>query len=157
MATEKDAPGSKLITDNRKARHDYSIEERFEAGIVLTGTEVKSCRNGKANLNEAYAAVRDGEVWLMQCHINPYEFGNRENHDPVRPRKLLLNRSEIEKLDAKVAREGRTLVPLRMYFKHGLAKVELAVARGRKSYDKRHAIAERDAERRMRQELGRRR
>ena len=104
MATEKDAPGSKLITDNRKARHDYSIEERFEAGIVLTGTEVKSCRNGKANLNEAYAAVRDGEVWLMQCHINPYEFGNRENHDPVRPRKLLLNRSEIEKLDAKVAR-----------------------------------------------------
>ncbi len=157
MATEKDAPGSKLITDNRKARHDYSIEERFEAGIVLTGTEVKSCRNGKANLNEAYAAVRDGEVWLMQCHINPYEFGNRENHDPVRPRKLLLNRSEIEKLDAKVAREGRTLVPLRMYFKHGLAKVELAVARGRKSYDKRHAIAERDADRRMRQELGRRR
>ena len=157
MATEKDTPGSKLITDNRKARHDYSIEERFEAGIVLTGTEVKSCRNGKANLNEAYAAVRDGEVWLMQCHINPYEFGNRENHDPVRPRKLLLNRSEIEKLDAKVAHEGRTLVPLRMYFKHGLAKVELAVARGRKSYDKRHAIAERDADRRMRQELGRRR
>ena len=157
MATRKDAPGSKLITDNRKARHDYSIEESFEAGIVLTGTEVKSCRNGKANLNEAYAAVRDGEVWLMQCHINPYEFGNRENHDPVRPRKLLLKRSEIEKLDAKVAREGRTLVPLRMYFKHGLAKVELAVARGRKSYDKRHAIAERDADRRMRQELGRRR
>jgi SsrA-binding protein len=157
VATGKDAPGSKLITDNRKARHDYSIEETFEAGIVLTGTEVKSCRNGKANLNEAYAAVRDGEVWLMQCHINPYEFGNRENHDPVRPRKLLLNRSEIEKLDAKVAREGRTLVPLRMYFKHGLAKVELAVARGRKSYDKRHAMAERDAERRMRQELGRRR
>ena len=157
MATGKDAPGSKLITDNRKARHDYSIEETFEAGIVLTGTEVKSCRNGKANLNEAYAAVRDGEVWLMQCHINPYEFGNHENPDPVRPRKLLLNRSEIEKLDAKVAREGRTLVPLRMYFKHGLAKVELAVARGRKSYDKRHAIAERDADRRMRQELGRRR
>jgi SsrA-binding protein len=157
VATGKDAPGSKLITDNRKARHDYSIEESFEAGIVLTGTEVKSCRNGKANLNEAYAAVRDGEVWLMQCHINPYEFGNRENHDPVRPRKLLLNRSEIEKLDAKVAREGRTLVPLRMYFKHGLAKVEVAVARGRKSYDKRHAIAERDADRRMRQELGRRR
>ena len=157
MATGKDAPGSKLITDNRKARHDYSIEETFEAGIVLTGTEVKSCRNGKANLNEAYATVRDGEVWLMQCHINPYEFGNRENPDPVRPRKLLLNRSEIEKLDAKVAREGRALVPLRMYFKHGLAKVELAVARGRKSYDKRHAIAERDADRRMRQELGRRR
>ncbi len=157
MVTGKDAPGSKLITGNRKARHDYSIEESFEAGIVLTGTEVKSCRNGKANLNEAYAAVRDGEVWLMQCHINPYEFGNRENHDPVRPRKLLLNRSEIEKLDAKVAREGRTLVPLRMYFKHGLAKVELAVARGRKSYDKRRAIAERDADRRMRQELGRRR
>jgi len=153
----KDAPATKLITDNRKVRHDYSIEETFEAGIVLTGTEVKSCRNGKANLNEAYAAVRDDEVWLMQCHINPYEFGNRENHDPIRPRKLLLKRSEIEKLDAKVAREGRTLVPLRMYFKHGLAKVELAVARGRKSYDKRHAIAERDADRRMRQELGRRR
>ncbi|MDQ3619632.1 MAG: SsrA-binding protein SmpB [Actinomycetota bacterium] len=157
MTAAKDASATKLITDNRKARHDYSIEETFEAGIMLTGTEVKSCRNGKANLNEAYATISGGEAWLLQCHINPYSHGNRENHDPVRPRKLLLHRAEIEKLEAKVAREGRTLVPLRMYFKHGLAKVELAVARGRKSYDKRHAIAERDADRRMRQELGRRR
>ncbi len=157
MTAAKDASATKLITDNRKARHDYSIEETFEAGIMLRGTEVKSCRNGKANLNEAYATISGGEAWLLQCHINPYSHGNRENHDPVRPRKLLLHRAEIEKLEAKVAREGRTLVPLRMYFRHGLAKVELAVARGRKSYDKRHAIAERDADRRMRQELGRRR
>lgn len=151
------APGTKLIAQNRKARHDYLIEEVLEAGIVLVGTEVKSCRDGKVNLADAYATVRDGEAWLMQCHISPYSHGNRENHDPMRPRKLLLSRAEIDKLGAKVSREGRTIVPLRLYFKHGLAKAEIAVARGKKAYDKRQSEATRDAERSMRRELGRRR
>ncbi len=133
MAT-KDEPGTKLIAQNRKARHDYSIEETYEAGVVLVGTEVKSCRDGKANLNDAYASVTDGQAWLMQCHINPYSHGNRENHDPTRARKLLLHRGEIEKLKIAVSQEGRTLVPLRMYFKHGLVKVEIAVARGKKTH-----------------------
>ncbi|MDQ3964395.1 MAG: SsrA-binding protein SmpB [Actinomycetota bacterium] len=153
----KESDGTKLIAQNRKARHNYSIEETFEAGLVLVGTEVKSCRDGKANLTDAYAAVRDGEAWLLQCHISPYSHGNRENHDPLRPRKLLLTRSEIAKLDAKVSREGRTLVPLRLYFKHGLAKAEIAIARGKKAYDKRATEATRDAERQMRREVGRRR
>ncbi len=153
----KEADGTKLIAQNRKARHNYSIEETFEAGLVLVGTEVKSCRDGKANLIDAYATIRDGEAWLLQCHISPYSHGNRENHDPLRPRKLLLTRSEIAKLDAKVSREGRTLVPLRLYFKHGLAKAEIAIARGKKAYDKRATEATRDAERQMRRELGRRR
>lgn len=149
--------GSKVIAENRKARHDYEIEETVEAGIVLVGTEVKSCRDGKANLTDAYAVVRDGEAWLLQCHISPYSHGNRENHDPMRARKLLLHRGEIVKLAAKVAQEGKTLVPLRLYFKHGLAKAEIAIARGKKSYDKRQSEAKRDAERHMRRELGRRR
>ena len=124
---------------------------------MLVGTEVKSCRMGKANLTDAYAAVRDGEAWLLQCHISPYSHGNRQNHDPLRPRKLLLKRNEIEMLDEKVSQEGRTLVPLRLYFKHGLAKAEIAIARGKKTHDKRAAEATRDAERSMRRELGRRR
>jgi SsrA-binding protein len=153
----KQTNGTKLIAQNRRARHDYTIEDTLEAGIALLGTEVKSCRIGKVNLADSYASVRDGEVWLLGCHISPYSHGNRSNHDPVRPRKLLLHRDEIERLHQKIAREGRTVVPLRLYFKHGLAKAELAVARGRKTHDKRSAIAERDAERRMRQQLGRRR
>ena len=157
MAKTKDAPSTKLITANRRARHDYAVEETVEAGLVLTGTEVKSCRDGRANLNDAYAVVRDGEAWLLQAHINPYSHGNRANHDPTRPRKLLLHRTELERLEAKVSREGRTLVPLRLYFKHGLAKAEIAIARGKKTYDKRHDIAARDADRRIRRELGRRR
>lgn len=148
---------TKLITDNRKARHNYDIEETVEAGLALVGTEVKSCRAGKANLSDAYASVEDGEAWLVQCHIAPYSHGNRSNHDPLRRRKLLLHRGEIGKLASAVDRDGRTLVPLRMYFKHGLAKVEIAIARGRKTFDKRQAIASRDAERRMRREVGRRR
>lgn len=148
---------TKLITDNRKARHNYDIEETVEAGLALVGTEVKSCRAGKANLSDAYASVEDGEAWLVQCHIAPYSHGNRSNHDPLRRRKLLLHRGEIDKLASAVDRDGRTLVPLRMYFKHGLAKVEIAIARGRKTFDKRRAIASRDAERRMRREVGRRR
>lgn len=157
MAKGSSGDKTKLITQNRKARHDFEIEETFEAGLQLAGTEVKSCRNGKVNLSDAYAVVRDGEAWLMQCHISPYSHGNRANHDPTRPRKLLLHSSEIDTLSQKVAQEGRTLVPLRLYFKHGLAKAEIAVGRGKKLYDKRRATAARDAERHMRRELGRRR
>lgn len=153
----KEAEATKLIAQNRKARHDYFIEETYEAGLALTGTEVKSCRAGKVNLSDSYAVVRDREAWLMQCHISPYSHGNRANHDPLRARKLLLSREEITRLDAKVAREGRTLIPLRLYFKHGLAKAEIAVARGKRAYDKRASQATRDAERQMRRELGRRR
>ena len=149
--------GIKLITQNRKARHNYVIEETFEAGLVLMGTEVKSCRDGKANLTDAYAGVQDGELWLMQCHIHPYSHGNRTNHDPLRPRKLLLHRNEIERMTVAVSQEGRTLVPLRLYFKHGLAKAEIAIAQGKKTHDKRQAIAKRDDVRRMQRELGRRR
>jgi SsrA-binding protein len=155
--TKKDAPGTKLITQNRRARHEYEIEDTVEAGLVLLGTEVKSCREGRANLSDSYATVKDGEAWLLQCHISPYSHGNRANHDPMRPRKLLLHRDEIERLEAKVAQEGRTLVPLRLYFKHGLAKAEIAVGRGKKLYDKRAAKAKRDADRAMQRELGRRR
>jgi SsrA-binding protein len=151
------APPTKLIAQNRRARYDYSIEDTFEAGLALTGTEVKSCREGRVSLTDAYATVRDGEAWLIGCHISPYSHGNRANHEPTRPRKLLLHRGEIELLERKLIQEGRTLVPLRLYFKHGLAKVELGVGRGKRRHDKREAIASRDAERRMRQQLGRRR
>ena len=157
MSSSDKSDGTKLIAQNRKARHNYLIEDTVEAGLVLVGTEVKACRMGKANLSDAYAAVRDGEAWLLQCHISPYSHGNRENHDPLRPRKLLLKRNEIVLLDEKVSQEGRTLVPLRLYFKHGLAKAEIAIARGKKTHDKRQAEATRDAERSMRRELGRRR
>jgi SsrA-binding protein len=152
-----DAPGTKLIAQNRKARHDYHIEETVEAGLALVGTEVKACRDGKVTLTDAYATITDGEAWLLQCHIGHYSHGNRANHDPLRARKLLLHRDEIEKLSIKLNQEGRTLVPLRLYFKHGLAKAEIAVARGKKRYDKRAAIAKRDAERQMQRQLGRRR
>jgi SsrA-binding protein len=149
--------GTKLIAQNRKARHNYEIEEAVEAGLMLMGTEVKSCREGRANLADSYATIRDGEAWLLGCHISPYSHGNRANHDPVRPRKLLLHRKELERLGIKVAQEGRTLVPLRLYFKHGLVKVEIAVARGKRLYDKRAGEAKRAAERSMQRELGRRR
>ncbi len=151
------AASTKVIAQNRRARHDYHIEETVEAGIVLTGTEVKSCREGRVSLTDAYAIVENGEAWLRQCHISPYSHGNRANHDPLRPRKLLLHRDEIQRLAAKSSQGGRTLVPLRLYFKHGLAKAEIAVARGKTSYDKRQAIAARDAEEQMRREVGRRR
>ena len=155
--TEKQTSGTKLITFNRKAHHDYEIEDTVEAGLALVGTEVKSCRDGKANLSDAYAMVRDGEAWLLQAHIAPYSHGNRSNHDPMRPRKLLLHKGEIERLAAKVSQEGRTLVPLRLYFDHGLAKAEIAVARGKKIHDKRRSMATAEDERRMRREVGRRR
>lgn len=150
--------GTKLIAQNRKARHNYEIEDTIEAGMVLVGTEVKSCREGRVNMSEAYATIDgNGEAWLLQCHISPYSHGNVNNHEPVRPRKLLLRADEIERLAIKVNQEGRTLVPLRMYFKHGLVKVELAVGRGKKLYDKRQDQARRDADRSMQRELGRRR
>lgn len=149
--------GTKLITQNRRARHDYFVEETFEAGLQLTGTEVKSCRDGRANLTDSYATVNGREAWLLQCHISPYSHGNRENHDPLRPRKLLLHRGEIERLQQASAQQGRTLVPLRLYFKHGLAKAEIAIAKGKHAYDKRQSQATRDAEKQMRRELGRRR
>lgn len=137
--------GRKTIVQNRKARHDYFIEETFEAGIALTGTEVKSLRLGKANLNDSYAAIKNGEVFVYGLHISPYDMGNRFNHDPLRVKKLLLHRFEINKLIGYTQRKGFTLVPLSLYFRKGKVKVELAVAKGKKLYDKRDDIAKRDA------------
>jgi SsrA-binding protein len=140
----------KNITVNRRARHDYFIEESFETGIVLTGTEVKSLRLGKGNLQDSYAMIQNSEIFLHNCHISPYDFGNRFNHDPMRTRKLLMHKSEIRRLWSKIREKGLTLVPLRMYFdERGRIKVELALAKGKKLYDKREDIAERDAKRDM--------
>jgi len=137
----------KNITVSRKARHEYSILQTYEAGIVLQGTEVKSLREGKANLVDSYATVEGGEVWLNHLHISEYKQGSINNHDPTRKRKLLLNKSEIRKLIGKVKEKGLTLIPLRLYFKKGKVKVELALAKGKKVYDKREAIAKRDFQR----------
>jgi SsrA-binding protein len=137
------------VAENRKARHDYFIEETLETGIVLTGTEVKSCRLGRVNLRDAYAQVEKGELFLYNVHISPYEQGNRMNHEPTRPRKLLAHRGEIIRLLGKVREKGYTLVPLQFYFKRGRLKVVLALAKGRKAFDKRDAIAERDVKREM--------
>lgn len=137
----------KNITVNRKARHEYFIMQSFEAGIVLTGTEVKALRQGKANLVDSYASVDKSEVWLHSANISVYEQGNINNHEPTRTRKLLLNKSEIRKLIGKVKEKGLTLIPLRLYFKNGKVKVELAVVKGKKVYDKRESIAKRDFER----------
>ena len=139
--------GTKSIVQNRKARHDYFIEECFEAGIALTGTEVKSLRLGRANLQDSYATIKNGEIFVSGLHISPYEMGNRFNHDPLRMRKLLLHRYEINKLIGHTQKKGLTLVPLSLYFKKGLVKVQLAVARGKKEYDKREDIAKKDAKR----------
>lgn len=143
----------KNITVNRKARHDYAILQTYEAGIVLTGTEVKSLRNGKANLVDSYASLKKGEVWLVGAHISEYTQGNINNHEPTRTRKLLLNRSEIRRLIGKVNEKGLTLIPLRLYFKNGRVKVELALAKGKKVYDKRESIAKRDFEREQRRKI----
>ena len=139
--------GIKVVAENRKAFHDYFIEDRVEAGIVLTGTEIKSIRNGRVNLKDSYARLNDGEVWVYQMHISPYEQGNRFNHDPLRPRKLLLHRAEINKLVGKIQLQGLTLIPIKIYLKKGMAKVELAVGQGKKNYDKRQALAEREGKR----------
>jgi len=144
----------KTVTVNRKARHEYAIEETVEAGIVLTGTEIKSVRAGKVNLQDAYARVEHGEAWLIGAHIAPYEGGNRFNHESRRTRKLLLHRDEIDELVGRASRKGLTLVPLRMYITgRGLAKLELALARGRQQHDRRREIAERDMRREMDREL----
>ncbi len=138
-----------VVTTNRRARFEYHIEESYEAGLALTGTEVKALRAGRASIQEAFARVEQGEVWLYHMHIPPYDAGSTSNHDPLRRRKLLLHRAEIRKLYGKVQQKGYTLIPLRLYFRRGIAKVELGVARGKKSYDKRDAIARRDAERQI--------
>ncbi len=143
------AEGRKLIVENRKARHDFHILERVEAGVALLGTEVKSLRDGGGNLREAYAQLRTGEVFLVGANIAPYRQGNIQNHDPVRERKLLLHRREIEQLGRKVAERGMTLVPLALYFSDGKVKLELGLAKGKEGIDKRRTIADRDARRQM--------
>lgn len=153
MAREQ---GRKLIAQNRKARHDYQVESTVEAGIVLTGTEVKSLRAGRATLTDGYATIDDGEVWLRGVHIPEYDLGTWTNHEPRRARKLLLRRDEIRKMESKVKAKGFTLVPLALYFKDGFAKVEIALATGRKGQDKRQAIAEREAKRETERAIGRR-
>jgi SsrA-binding protein len=147
----------KIVAENRKARHEYQLLERYEAGLVLTGTEVKSLRAGGATLQRAYADVRDGEVWLVGAHIAEYGQGNIANHDPDRDRKLLLHHKEIASLIGKVRERGFTLVPTKLYFKNGKAKVELALARGKEQRDKRRDIAKRDAERQIERALKSRR
>ncbi|MCD6290775.1 MAG: SsrA-binding protein SmpB [Anaerolineae bacterium] len=140
----------KTVATNRKAYHDYHIVDTLEAGIALTGTEIKSVREGRVNLRDGFAIIRDGEVWLLNVHIAPYAGGNRMNHEPRRERKLLLHRREINRLAGRVQEKGWTLVPLRMYLKDNIAKVELALVRGKRQYDKREAIAKRDMEREIR-------
>lgn len=145
---------SQTMAVNRKARHDYLITDTFEAGLVLTGTEIKSIRAGKANLSDAYARVEKGEAWLVGAHIAPYEAGNRYNHEPKRDRKLLLHRSQIDELMGKAAAKGLTIVPLRLYISgKGRAKVELGLARGKQLHDRRRSIAERESRRDMEREL----
>ncbi|MGI8421295.1 MAG: SsrA-binding protein SmpB [Gaiellaceae bacterium] len=143
----------KLIAENRRARHDYHLSDRYEAGIVLTGTEVKSLREGRAELRQAYADIRGGEVWLVGAQISTYDQGNIANHEPERDRKLLLHGREIDSLVGKVKERGFTLVPTRLYFKDGRAKVEIALARGKEGLDKRRDIAERDVKRQIDREL----
>ncbi|MGO4955734.1 SsrA-binding protein SmpB [Luteococcus sp. Sow4_B9] len=148
--------GRKLIAQNKKATHDYHIGQKFEAGMVLTGTEVKSLRNGRASLVDAFATIDDGEVWLRNAHIPEYAFGTWKNHATRRNRKLLLNRREIDKLEREIGNSGRTIVPLSIYFSDGYAKVEIAVGTGKKDWDKRQTIAERDMRRDMERDLAER-
>ncbi len=145
----KQQSGQKIVTENRRARHDYHVLERFEAGIALRGTEVKSLRDGKMMLKDSYAEVRQGEMYLVGAHISPYEQGNLYNHEPERARKLLLHKREILRLGAQVAEKGLTVVPLRVYFTKGIAKVELGLCRGKQSIDKRATVRERDAKREL--------
>jgi len=149
--------GETVVASNRKARHDYELLERFEAGIKLTGDEVKSLRAGRASLVDAFARPRDGELWLEGMHVPPYEQGDTKAHLPLRPRKLLLHRREIDAIARDVAEKGLSVVPLRVYFTHGIAKVELALARGKRRYEKRQSIAKREAQREMERAAGRRR
>jgi len=146
-----------VVCTNRRARHDYHIEDTVEAGLVLTGSEVKALRQGKAQLRDSYASVHRGEAFLQKAHISPYEQANRENHEPERSRKLLMHRGEIDKLEGKLRAKGLTLIPLEIYFDGSWAKVKLGLARGKRVYDKRHDIAKRDADRRLRGVLKRER
>src|SRR5262245_5809428 len=149
--------GEQTVASNRKARHDYQFLEHLEAGIQLTGDEVKSLRGGRASLAQSFARIRDGEAWLEGLPIPPYEQGDQRRHLPVRPRRLLLHRRELDRLDARIAEQRLALVPLRIYFTHGLAKVELGLGRGKREHEKRQALAERDHAREIERELGRRR
>ena len=151
------ARASSVITVNRKAYHDYHIQENLEAGLVLRGSEIKSIREGKANLSDAYAKPENGELWLYNSHIASYDAASYNTHEPTRPRKLLLHRKEINTLAGKVTQKGLTLVPLKLYIKHGVAKVELGVAKGKKAYDKRESIARRDADREVERAMKHRR
>lgn len=145
----------KIITRNRKARHEYHIEETLEAGLVLTGTEIKSIRAGHVSIQEAFVQERNGEMWVINMHIAQYDPAHRENHDPLRPRKLLMHRREIENWAADAQQKGYTIIPLELYLRRGRAKLRIGLAKGKKLYDKRRDIAERDAERRVRRELSR--
>ena len=156
MPKPADKDAIEPIARNKRARHDYHILETWEAGLVLTGTEVKSLRAGKATLTDAYGIVKDGEVWLLNLHISPYEQGNQFNHEPERTRKLLLHRKEIKRLIGAVERQGLTLIPLDLYFKHGVAKVTMALGKGKQLHDKRESARERDAERELAREFRRR-
>ena len=153
--TPQEDEQEKTIATNRKARHDYSILETVEAGLVLRGAEVKSLRQGNASLVDGYASIKGGEGWLIGVHINPYEYGSILDHDPLRPRKLLLHKKEIRKLFGRLSERGLTVIPLKLYFKNGVAKVLLGVARGKKQHDKRQDISRRDAERAIRQRMAR--
>jgi SsrA-binding protein len=158
MSPKGDPEGQKTVVSNRRARHDYEILERYETGIVLTGAEVKSLRGGRGSLAEAYARVRGDEVWLEGMHIPPYEQAmDKTRWEPTRARKLLLHRKEIERLIGKTGERGLALIPLRVYFSHGLAKVELGLGRGKRQFEKRQAIAEREHRREIEREVGRRR
>lgn len=143
----------KIIAVNRKARHEYFIEDEYEAGLVLKGTEVKSLRLGKVNLKDSYANIKDGEVFVYQMHIGPYPFAYYNNHDPLRPRKLLLQKREIKRLYGKINEKGHSLIPLKIYFKKGKAKLTLALAKGKRKYDKREAIKRRDEQRDLEREI----
>jgi SsrA-binding protein len=143
------ADGRKVVASNRRARHDYEILDTFEAGMVLKGSEVKSLRAGQVQLKDAYAEIKDGELWLQRLHIGPYSHASVDAHEPERRRKLLLHRREIDRLTGKINEQGLTLVPLQVYFSHGLAKVELALARGKRRYDKRKQLAEKEHRREM--------
>jgi len=155
-AKSSNRPARKLIAQNKKARHDYTIVDTYECGVVLMGTEVKSLREGRASLADAFATIDDGEVYLHNVHIPEYAFGSWTNHTPRRVRKLLLHKGEIQRLIGRTKESGLTLVPLSLYFTEGKVKVELALARGKKTWDKRQDLARRDADREVRRELGRR-
>lgn len=139
----------RVIADNRRARHEYEILEVFEAGIELQGTEVKSMRGGKANLQDAFARIEKGELWLYNCHVAPYDFGNRFNHDPLRKRRLLMHKNQIRKIHQQIKEKGLTLIPLKLFFKRNLVKVDLALAKGKHLFDKREAITKRDTKRQL--------